>query len=169
MNTRMFLAALAALAPSLLAAADSALDAVKILPASARESIMKISADNANPDPQTWYFIARNGYGEGTLRSITVQDGQVTSNKRSLDIRTLIDDSAPINLSQVRVDSDDAWGVAKRWVEKRGRRLASASFILQQKGRGAVPVWSVWCYGRDGGYIGRVDVLASTGDIVSSE
>ena len=52
---------------------------------------------------------------------------------------------------------------------KKGKTLDSVSYALQQKGRDAAPVWAVWCYAADGGYIGYLELLATTGAIVSSE
>lgn len=169
MTPRRALLLLLCLLPATGFGGESALQALKALPASARGNVLRISADNANPEPVTWYFIARSGFGEGSLRSITVQDGAVTANRPSFDVRTLVNDSSPIDFSRVRIDSDAVWDIARRFASERGRRLGNVSLNLAQRGRGATAVWAVWCYDRAGNFFGRLNVLASTGDILSSE
>ncbi len=168
MNLRPAFLALCFL-PATVFGGESALQALNALPASTRGNVLRISADNANPEPATWYFIARSGFGEGSLRSIVVQDGAVLSNRPSFDVRTLVNDSAPINFGRVRIDSDDVWRIAQRFASDRGRRLGNVSLNLAQRGRGATAVWAVWCYDRTGNYFGRLNVLASSGDILSTE
>jgi hypothetical protein len=138
-----------------------------LVPPTYGDGILKVSADNGTPNPPVWYILAKKTGGE--VFSISVSQGQITQEKPSLNLRALLGNPAPINLSKVQVDSNGAWNVAVGYCTQKGRNLGSVSYALQQKGPDAVPVWSVWCYGEDGGYIGYVELLATTGAIVSSE
>ena len=165
----LLVAALLSLLPTATFAQNTALDAVQLLPASYRTGVLKISADNGNPNPPQWYFIARGGYGDGKLHSVTIQDGDIISDKPSLDLRTLIGDPSPIDFDRVKINSTDAWSAALKYASDKGRKLGSVSYALQQKGSKASPIWSVWCYDKAGSYIGLITLLATSGDILSSE
>ncbi|MDX2080182.1 MAG: hypothetical protein SFU53_05300 [Terrimicrobiaceae bacterium] len=149
--------------------AGTALQAVQVLPAFYRDNVYRVSADNGTPNPPQWFFTVRSNSGGGGLHSVTVQDQEIISDKRSLDIRTLVTDPSPIDFARVRIDSDAAWNVAGQFCQQKGRKLGSASFVLQQKGVTSAPLWSVWCYDAAGNYIGLVTLLATSGDVISSE
>jgi|GEM_PF-670214 len=165
----MVACALAALGSALPCRAGSALEAVRVLPAGLRSTILRVSADNANPDPPAWYFVCRKSHTPDGLVSVTVRGGEVSAPKPSLDLRVAFGENTKIDVSRVQVDSRGAWALAQRYAAEQGGELASASFALSQQGDGAAPVWSVWCYSRDGSYLGLVKILADSGDVVFAE
>lgn len=146
---------------------DGVKAAIAAVPAHLRDGIVKITADNGNPNPPTWYIVAKNAGGE--VFSVSVADGQVTEEKPSLNFRALFTQPAPIDLARLSVGSDGAWTIAQNYASKKGRALGSVSYALEQKGRAAAPLWSVWCYAPDGSYIGYLEILATTGAVISSE
>ncbi len=141
--------------------------ALAAVPEKFRSGIVKLSADNGNPNPPEWYIVAKTS--DGVVYSLTISAGQVVSEKPSLNLRALVTDPAPIDVSRVAVGSDGAWQAAEKYSSSKGKTLGSVSYALQQKGRDAAPIWSIWCYGPGGGYIGLVEILATTGAVVSSE
>ncbi len=149
-------------------AGQSAREAARALPDRFRSHIVKISADDGDPDPAQWYFVCRSAHGEDGILSITVRNGKITSTKPSLDLRTILGGDALISLDKVLVDSRGAFAIAQRYVAnaKPGRALGSASFRLQQTGEDAEPIWWVWCYDSSERYIGLLKLLASTGDVI---
>lgn len=150
-------------------AGQSALQAVGVLPANFRSGVVKISADNGNPDPPTWYFVCRSANSDDGIVSITVQGGAITDQKASLDMRVLFGDYSAIDFAKVQVDSRGAWNIATRFAQSEGKELGSVSYALQQKGGDATPIWSVWCYTASGDYIGLLKLLATTGDVIFSD
>lgn len=142
--------------------------ALNALPAKYRDGVLKLSADNGTPNPPTWYIVAKNSNEGGALYTITIEGGQVVRERLSLNLRALIANS-PINLRKVRVGSDDAWNAAVKYCDRRGRKLGSVSYALEQHGGDASPVWSVWCYDLGGSYIGLIKILATNGSIISNE
>ncbi len=144
------------------------LDAVQTLPPEYRQGLVKVSADDGNPDPETWYFLARNANKANDVYSLEVEGGALTQEKPSLDFRALLGKPTAISLAQVQIDSLGAWDIAALWCQSRGQRLATASYVLKQTGASAAPVWSVWCYDPDGNTIGEVQILATSGSIISS-
>lgn len=150
-------------------ARESALNAANVLPEKYRSTIIKISADNGTPNPESWYFLCRSSHSRDGILSITVQDGTIVQQKTSLDLRALAGEYSHINLAKVAVDSKGAFEIAKRYCKSKGKTLVNASFALQQKGEDATPIWSVWCYDVETRYIGLVRILSSTGDVISAD
>lgn len=150
-------------------AGQSAGKAAYVLPEKYRNAIVKISADNGTPDPPAWYFLCRASHSDEGIVSITVQDGAITEQKPSLNLRVLLGNYSPIDLSRVKVDSRGAWEIATRFAKERGKNLANASYALQQEGTDAIPVWSIWGYDPSMSYIGLVKILSSTGDVIFSD
>jgi hypothetical protein len=146
---------------------DGAKAALAMVPMRYSGGILKLSADNGTPNPPAWYILAKKA--EGEIFSITIAQGQITQEKPSFNLRALVGNPSPIDLGKVLIGSDDAWKVAQGYSAKKGRELGSVSYALQQKGPDAAPVWAVWCYGEGGGYIGYLEILATTGAVVSSE
>jgi hypothetical protein len=147
-------------------AGNSALDAFRALPAEFQNGVLRLSADDARPDPGTWFFVAMNTDRTRLPVNIEVSDGQVIRRSPTLNPRTLITGASPINWRSIGIDSTDAWEIARNFASERGRRLSSASFVLQQEGRGAAPIWSIWLYDARGSQIGFLSVLATNGSIL---
>jgi len=142
--------------------------AMALVPPLYGDGILKVTADNGTPNPPTWYITAKKT--EGEVYSITVSKGQITQEKPSLNLRALLGNPTPINLAKVAIDSNGAWDIAMGHCTKKGKTLGSVSYALQQKGADAAPVWAVWCYAEGSGdYIGYLEILATTGAVVSTE
>lgn len=146
---------------------DGAKAALAVVPIKYSGGILKLSADNGTPNPPAWYILAKKG--EGEIFSLTIAQGQITQEKPSFNLRALVGNPSPIDLDKVLIGSDGAWKLAQDYSARKGRELGSVSYALQQKGPDAAPVWAVWCYGQGGGYIGYLEILATTGAVVSSE
>ena len=147
---------------------EGAVAAMRALPQRFQSGVLRLSADEGRPNPATWYLVARDMGEDAAPRNFTVVDGQVTSQRVALNLRTLVDRPSPISLDRVQVDSRDAWDIAAKFSSDQGRRLGSVSYLLQQQGRNSAPIWTVWCYEPNGRYIGVVSFLATTGAITSS-
>ncbi|MBN8709695.1 MAG: hypothetical protein BGO12_08165 [Verrucomicrobia bacterium 61-8] len=145
-----------------------ALAALQALPPKYRDGVLKLSADNGTPNPPQWYVTALNSGANDTIHSITITDGQITSEKLSLDLRSALQNS-PLNLSAIRIGSTEAWNAAANYCTGKGKTLGSVSYVLQQQGKDAAPLWSIWCYDKGGSYIGFLKLLATTGTVISSE
>lgn len=146
-----------------------AIAAMDALPLNYRDGILKLSADNGDPNPLQWYILAKNSRRGDRIYSITVADGQIIAEKPSLDFREILNESTAITLADISVDSGQAFAIAQRHAEAAGKKLGSVSYVLEQKGQGAVPVWSIWCYDPAVKYFGYLQILATTGAVISSE
>ena len=130
---------------------------------------MKVSADDGDPDPQQWYFVAYRGNPDGGLFSIVVADGRIIQERASLNLGELFRTPSPIALKRIVVDSPDAFAIALSYAEANGKKLETVSYVLQQRGRAAIPVWEVWCYNPGGRQIGYLEIAATDGTVLSNE
>ena len=140
---------------------------IRALPPRYSRSVLWLSADNGKPTPPAWYIIARDQTRQGLPTDITVSRGRIISNAPSLNARARIKGLSPISIGRIGINSTNAWNMARLTYFERGQRLGSVNYSLQQQGRDASPVWSVWCFDRSGRYIGFLSILASTGAVIS--
>ena len=130
--------------------------------------------------PQIWkaestrlYLLARNPEEladvANPLYSITIAGGQLSEAKRYVDVRQIFNQRNFINIAKVRVDSDEAFQIARDSLGPAGQKMVSASYQLTQTGPAADPIWDVWAYGRSSHYIGVVRLSAKSGDVISSK
>jgi hypothetical protein len=154
--------------PLLAADTNGAIAALKALPEKYRAGVLKLSADNASPDPETWYVSAKAAPDNKSTHSLEIAAGQIISDKPSIGLREIFSSANPIDLSKVLIDSRDAFGIAQGYAKASGKLIASVSFVLNQQGSAAVPVWSVWCYAPDGTYFGEMQLLATDGAVISN-
>lgn len=162
-------ASLLAFASTLCASENSALTALNSLPSKYRDGVLKLSADNADPNPETWYVVAQAAGSDSNIHNITIEGGEVVSNKRTLGLREIFSQVSPVTLDKVRIDSGAAFDIVQNYARANGRTVGSVSFVLQQKGAASTPVWSVWCYARDGRYLGLLQLLATDGTVISND
>lgn len=146
---------------------QSAFQASLAMPDRFRENIVRVSAENANPDPLDWLFVCRAKHSAEGILSVRVKNGRVVEQRESPELRVEIANDAPIELSSVVVGSRGAWEIARRYVgQTKDAELGRAKLQLDQSEGGGPAVWSVWCFDSVGGYLGLLKLLASTGDVV---
>jgi hypothetical protein len=151
------------------AAGTGALAAFDALPDKYARGVLKLTADNADPNPDTWYFTAQADGPRSPMHSITVEAGQVVQDKPILGLRAIFENPSPIDFAKIGVDSEAAYAIAAKYAAANNNQLGGVSFALNQKGSDATPIWSVWCYTPRGGYLGRLDLLASDGAVISND
>lgn len=169
---KSFLTSLALLLVAFPALAQERMGAIatlQALPAKYQAGVLKLSADNARPNPDTWYIVARGVSDDSPMHNITMAGGQVVSDKPTLGLRQIFSAPSPIDLSKVTIDSGAAYGIAQQYAQANGKSLGGVSFALEQKGSDAAPLWSIWCYGVDGSYYGLMTLLATDGTVVSND
>jgi hypothetical protein len=148
---------------------NSALAALSILPPEYQSYLVKLSADNGNPDPQQWYVLAYRGSPEGGLFSITVANGEIVQEKPSLNLGQLFRNPNPIALDRITIDSPAAFEIAQELAAANGKDLGTVGYVLQQTGEDAAPVWQIWCYDPSGHYFGYLQIAASSGSVISAD
>lgn len=168
MNPRILISLFSLLAATLQAQNLTLAEAIAVLPPQYQRGIVKVSADEANPNPERWYFTARNANKANDVYSLEVTNGRLTLEKPSFNFRALLGKPTAIDLARLKLDTPGIWKVASANCARRGRALVSASYVLEQEGYSADPIWKVWCYDSNGDEFAELDILATNGSIISS-
>jgi hypothetical protein len=148
---------------------NSALGALSILPPQYQGYVVKLSADNGDPDPPQWYALAYRGSPEDGLFSIAIAKGEIVQEKPSLNLGELFKSPSPIAAERITIDSPAAFDIAQQYAEANGRNLGTVSYVLQQTGADSAPVWQIWCYDRGGRYFGYLEIAATNGTVISTD
>ncbi|MGA7903807.1 MAG: hypothetical protein WCA06_14340 [Terrimicrobiaceae bacterium] len=148
---------------------NSALTALGILPPPYQGDIVKLSADNGDPDPPQWYVLAYRDSPDGGLFSIVIAHGEIVQEKPSLNLGELFKNPSPIAVERMTIDSPAAFDIAQQFAEANGKNLGTVSYVLQQTGGDSAPVWQVWCYDRGGRYFGYLQIAATNGTVISTD
>ena len=148
---------------------NSALGALSILPPQFQGYVVKLSADNGNPNPPEWYVLAYRGSPEAGLFSITIADGEIVQQKPSLNLGELFKSPSPIAVERIAIDSPTAFEIAQELAAANGRNLDTVSYVLQQTGLDSAPIWQIWCYDRGGRYFGYLEIIATSGAVISTD
>lgn len=138
------------------------------LPEKYRAGVLKLSADDANANPDTWDVSAQAGRDDKGMRSIEGACSQIVANKSTLGSRETFSSSKPLNLSKIQVDLRRISDTAQNHTRANAKQIGTVSFVMNQQVGPAVPLWSVWCYGLDGTYYSEMKFLATDGTITSS-
>jgi hypothetical protein len=146
---------------------NSALGALSILPPEYQGYVVKLSADNGDPDPPQWYILAYSP--ENGLFSITIAKGEIVQEKPSLNLGELFKSPSPIATERIAIDSPTAFEIAKQFAAANGRNLGTVSYVLQQTGADSAPVWQIWCYDHGGRYFGYLEIVATNGNVISND
>ena len=148
---------------------NSALGALSILPPEYQGCVVKLSADNGDPDPPQWYILAYRGSPDNGLFSITIAKGEIVQEKPSLNLGELFKSPNPIAIERIAIDSPTAFDIAQQRAAANGRNLDTVSYVLQQTGADSAPVWQIWCYDQRGRYFGYLEIVATSGDVISAD
>jgi len=146
-----------------------ALANLRAVPSEFQNGILKLSADDCDPNPDIWYVAAKSNNKKGGYREFELAAGQVVSSKASLGLRETFSSNKPITISKIDFDSRDAFDLAQRYAQANDKTLGSVSFALTQLGKASIPVWYVWCYGPRDNYFGQMQFLASDGTVISND
>jgi hypothetical protein len=139
---------------------------LEALPPQYRNGVLRLSADNADPDPKFWYVAAQTA-SEG-IHNLTLAAGNVVSDKPALGLRELFSSASPVDIAKLAFDSGDTFARARDYGQVNGKVVESVSFQLQQNGSNAAPVWTLWCYGPGESYLGQMQMLATDGTVVAN-
>ncbi len=146
-----------------------ALAALAQLSPNLTRGVLRVTADNGNPNPITWYIQARDRSDGNRQIGIMVTNGVIARQRPRLDLRQALFPGTAITLSQVRVDSNEAFAIAQRFTRANSFRLGTVSYRLEQETPSAPPIWSVWCYNLEGRYIGFLRILATNGSVIETD
>lgn len=148
---------------------NGALANLRSLPPEYRHGVLKLSADNCDPNPDLWYLVARSDGKKGRIQQLEMASGQIVSSKAALGIREVLGSEKPIDIDKIEFDSRDAFDLAQSLARANNKTIGSVSFVLTQQGSSAAPIWHVWCYAPNEACFGQLQILATDGTVISND
>lgn len=164
-----FLGGAAAQTAPVAPAGHSALAALSALPDNYAQYVVRVSADNADPDPETWYVMTYKDTMNSPLRSVAITKGKIKQDEISLNPASYLRSRTPINPDRVKIDSTRAYQIAEAYCVANNKKLDSVSFALSQQGKASVPVWEIWCYDSKEKPLGYLKISASEGGVFTAK
>lgn len=132
------------------------------------EGIVVVTARGGTPVPKEWIVVARDTDNQGVLHKITVANGQVISDAPSLNTYEALRQNVNIQPNQVQVDSDNAFWIAQPIAAANQKIIGHVDYALTIRGKDATPIWTLNCFDINGGYCGKVVLLATTGAVLET-
>ncbi len=132
------------------------------------EGIVVVNGRGGSPEPAQWVVIARDTNDLGVLHKITVADGQVISDVQSLNAYESFRQDVNINPEQIQVDSGQAYFIAQPIAAANEKIIGHVDYALTVRGKDSAPIWTLNCFDINGGFLGKVVILATTGDVLDT-
>ncbi len=131
------------------------------------QGILVVTGRNGTPEPKEWIILARDSNDLGTLHKLTVADGQVIADVQSMNAFESFRQDVSIDPTQVQVDSGDAYLIAQPIAAANSKIIGHVDYALTVRGTDSAPIWTLNCFDLNGGFLGKVVLLATTGYVLS--
>jgi hypothetical protein len=149
------------------AVGETALTALKALPKEAAGKVLRIEAENGQPEPEKWLVTVKDPKAEFGLREYVVQSGEVVANAEATPPPRPMDLNAVIGRS-VKIDSDKVTALAMDYALANGVVVSSMNHELQKSTAKRPAEWRLTCFGEDGAKAGTL-VFSSSKPVLISQ
>ena len=156
-------------AAAVAAQADSALTALKALPADAAKNLARIEAREGKPSPERWHILVHDTASQNGLREYVVAKGQVVASREISQFAETLTAADVISDEGLKTDSDKAAKAVQEYAAANKMKIGALSYQLRKEGAEAKPVWQVKCSTEAGEPLGSLVVDAADGTVMSSE
>ncbi len=149
--------------------ANSALDALKLLPRGEAKRLARIEARDGTPVPERWYFIVHDPKAESGVHEYVVAGGEIVASR---DVSQFAESLRPDDVfggDALKVNSDRAAKLAQQYAFANNMTVATMQYELKKEGAAAVPLWNVTCLDDAGKELGHLVLTASKGTVISHE
>jgi hypothetical protein len=149
------------------AQAATAYEALRVLGKQKSETLLdnitEVRGEKGAPQPRTWKILVKDAAARGGAKEFSVQGTRVTGEQAARA------GGAPMNMSQLNLDSDGAHTVAEREAKKVAFTYDHASYTLRAGSKGGSPVWEIRLTDEQGGASASLNIAATTGNVLSTE
>ncbi len=160
---------LGVLCASLLAplqAADTAYSALRVYGKKEGEQalyrVVELRGKGGTPQPTSWKLTIDDPRARGGVREIDVKGGRISGERTPVGR----DFGAPMNFTQLNLDSDGVFTVANQEAEKLGIPFDRLDYTLHSGSGGGAPIWTVELFEGRNGRVGTLRIAADSGAIV---
>ena len=145
----------------------TALGALGLLPKDVASRVARVEGPDGHPFPERWYVLVHDPGLPTGLREYVFAEGQAVANRGLSQFADTVSAEEVIGAAAVKINSNDAAGIAAQFTLHNGQLLGSIRYELAKID--AVPAWRLTCAAPDGQFLGRVIVHATSGSVLSFE
>ena len=146
---------------------NTALGALRQLPKDAAKRLARIEARDGNPWPQRWYFLVHDPAEPRGLREFVFAEGKLAAARTLSQFADTLKATDVIGDTVVKVNSDQAAGIAGQYALTNAVRLGTVNYELSKTSAGIV--WQLTCLDPQGNQLGVLIVNATKGGVLSHE
>ena len=145
----------------------SALGALKLLPKDTAPRLARIEGREGRPFPERWYILVHDAGQPRGLREFVVSQGKLVTGRTLSQFADSLSAEDVVGASTVKMNSDEAAGVAAQFAMHNAKQLATVNYELVKATAPPVPVWRLTCFGTSGELLGKIVLHASKGTLLS--
>jgi hypothetical protein len=129
----------------------------------AMNHVLEVRGRSGMPQPAVWKITLEEARARGGIREMDVQKGTVIAERTPSSSRLA---GAPMNFTQLNLDSDGAFTIANQEAQKLGIPFDQIDYVLRSGTGGGAPVWQLELTDTKLGRAGGIDIAADTGAIL---
>ena len=145
----------------------TALDALKLIPKDAAKRLARIEAREGMPSPERWYLLVHDPAEPRGVREFVVADGKFLTSRTLSQFADTLKANDVIGDTVVKVNSDQAAGIAGQYALTNSVRLGTVNYELSKTG--TVAVWRLTCLDPQGDQLGIIVLNATKGVVLSHD
>lgn len=130
------------------------------------DSLVEVRGVRGGPEPDIWVFLLNDPSARGGIREITVQRGQVVSERTPLRGFSGIGDLPAIPATRLKIDSRAAFQIANREAAKKQMGFHWLDYTLRSDAELGVPIWVLDLIDYLGVPVGSLTLSAETGTVL---
>ena len=147
--------------------AATAYEALRILGKQKSEALLdnvtEVRGEKGAPQPRTWRIVVKDAAARGGAKEFSVQGSKLVGEQAARSA------GAPMNMSQLNLDSDGVHTVAEREAKKAAFAYDHVSYTLRAGSKGGSPVWEVRLTDEQSGGSAVLNIAATTGNVLATE
>ena len=140
---------------------------LNLLPDQYKDGLIEMTSDTASPSSQVWYVTVKPQKNAFGLRYLEVQHEGIVKDSGFSIFSNFFWSHTPMLLSNIFIDSNEAYEIAKKEAVSRGHSISYVIFQLKKDNKSCDPKWIVWCYTFKDRYLGVIEIRGIDGSILS--
>jgi hypothetical protein len=144
----------------------TAIGALNLLGKEAAAQVARIEARDGHPFPDRWYILVHDAAQPRGLREFVFSGGKLVGGRTLSQFADSITADEVIGASAIKVNSDQAAGVAAQFAVFNNARLGTVQYELFKSSTPPAPVWRLTCHGSDGESLGTILLHATKGSLL---
>jgi hypothetical protein len=144
----------------------TAIGALNLLGKEAAANVARIEARDGHPFPDRWYILVHDPAQPRGLREFVFSAGKLVGGRTLSQFADSITADEVIGASAIKVNSDQAAGVAAQFAVHNNARLGTVQYELLKSSSPPAPVWRLTCHGAEGESLGTIVLHATKGSLL---